>query len=270
MSGVETNAVLQAFLGSVLDAWTQLLNDVLAGSCSVEAREEADPAFGQAAVRLSLKLEGALAGSAVVEMSAPDSAALTARLAQRSTDGAQVPGQSASVGGLLSQTVALAAKKLQNTYGRTLVTVGSGEEEPGWRPKQATSFTTKAPDCAPFTFRILLSEGIVSAAPQAHSAQPPEPAAGPNNDALQKANLDRILGVALELKLQFGRRTLPLRDLVELAAGSVIELDRRVQEPAGLLLGGKVIARGEVVLSEGNYALRVTEICDLQERLESV
>ena len=63
-------------------------------------------------------------------------------------------------------------------------------------------------------------------------------------------------------KLQFGRRVLPLRDLVELAAGSVIELDKRAQEPASLLLGGKVIARGEVVLSEGNYALRVTEICD--------
>jgi flagellar motor switch protein FliN/FliY len=269
MSGVETNAVLQAFLGSVRDAWTQLLNDVLAGSCSVEAQEEADPAFGQAAVRLLLKLEGALAGSAVVEMSAADAASLTARLAQRSTDGAQVPGQSVSVGGLLSQTVALAAKKLQNAYGRTLVTVGSGEE-PGWRPRRAVSFTTKAPDCAPFSFRILLSEGIVAAASQAPTGQLPAPAAGLDNSALQKANLDRILGVALELKLQFGRRTLPLRDLVELAAGSVIELDGRVQEPAGLLLGGKVIARGEVVLSEGNYALRVTEICDLQERLESV
>jgi flagellar motor switch protein FliN/FliY len=269
MSGVETNAVLQAFLGSVLDAWTQLLNDVLAGACSVEAREEADPVFGQAAVRLLLKLEGALAGSAVVEMNAPDAAALTARLAQRSSDGAQVPGQSVSVGGLLAQTVALAAKKLQNAYGRTLVTVGSGEE-PGWRPKRATSFTTKAPDCAPFSFRILLSEGIVAAAPQAHTGQPTAPAAAPDNSALQKANLDRILGLVLELKVQLGRRTLPLRDLVELADGSVIELDRRVQEPAGLLLGGKVIARGEVVLSEGNYALRVTEICDLQERLESV
>jgi flagellar motor switch protein FliN/FliY len=110
----------------------------------------------------------------------------------------------------------------------------------------------------------------VAAAPQAHTGQPTAPAAAPDNSALQKANLDRILGLVLELKVQLGRRTLPLRDLVELADGSVIELDRRVQEPAGLLLGGKVIARGEVVLSEGNYALRVTEICDLQERLESV
>jgi flagellar motor switch protein FliN/FliY len=270
MSGVETNAVLQAFIDSLLDAWTQLLNGVLAGSCSVEAREEAEPGFGEAAVRLSLKLDGALAGSAVVEMSPADAAALAARMSQRSTDGAQVPGQSASAGGLLSQTVALAAKKLQNTYGKTLVTVGSGEE-PGWRPKRAISFTTNAPDCAPFSFRFLLSEGIVApAASQGHAGEAPGPAADLDSAALQKANLDRLLDVELDLKLQFGQRVLPLRDLVELAAGSVIELDKRVQEPAGLLLGGKVIARGEVILSEGNYALRVTEICDFQQRLESV
>jgi len=157
-------------------------------------------------------------------------------------------------------------KKLQNIYGRTLLTVGSGEE-PGWRPKKAFALITKAPECAPFSFRILLSEGIVTPAPsQAHPGS--RPAEGSN--ALQKANLDRILDLGLELQLQLGRRTLLLRDVVELAAGSVIELDKRVQEPAALLLGGRVIAHGEVVLSEGNYALRVTEICDVRQRLESV
>lgn len=270
MHGAETSAVLQAFLDYLLDAWMQLLSGVLAGSCTVQTREESEPSFGEAAVRLLLKLEGALAGSAVAEMSSADAAALTARLSQRSTDGAQVPGQSASVGGLLSQTVALAAKKLQSVYGRTLVTVGS-VEEPGWRPKKAITFVTNAPDCAPFSFRILLSEGIASqAAPPPQATRSPAPAASADNPALQKANLDRILDVALELKLQFGRRTLPLRDLVELAPGSVIELDKRVQEPASLLLGGRTVARGEVVLSEGNYALRVTEICDLSQRLESL
>jgi len=267
MSAVATNAVLQAFLDYLVDAWTQLLSGVLAGSCSLDTREEAEASFGEAAVRLTLKLEGALAGSAVVEMTTADAATLTARLAQRNTDGTQVPGQSASVGGLLSQTVALAAKKLQTAYGKTLVTVSSGEA-PGWRPSKAISFTIRAPDCDPFSFRMLLSEGIVAASPDAIglSASP----TSRDNEALQKANLDRILEITLELKLQFGRRVLLLRDLVELAAGSVIELDQRAQEPAALLLGDKVIARGEVVLSEGNYALRVTEICDVQQRLESV
>ena len=264
MSGAETNAVLQAFLDYLREAWTQLLNGVLAGACTVEARDEPEPGFGQAAVRLLLKLEGALAGSAVVEMSPADSATLVARLSQRTSDGGQVPGQSVSAAGLLSQTVALAAKKLQSIYGRTLVTVGSGEK-PGWRPTRAVSFASAAPDGTTFSFRTLLSESIV--APATSSSQT---AANGGNAALQKANLDRILDVELELTLQFGERTLPLRDLVELAAGSIIELDHRVKDPASLLLAGRLIARGEVVLSEGNYALRVTEVCDHRQRLESV
>ena len=265
MSGTESNAVLQAFLDYLREAWAQLLNGVLAAPCTVEAREEAEPGYGEAAVRLQLKLEGALAGSAVVEMTAADSAALTARLSQRTSDGGQVPGQSVSAAGLLSQTVALATKKLQSIYGRTLVTVGSGEE-PGWRPARAVSFASPAPDATAFSFRILLSESIV--APAASSNQTPTASAA--HATPQKANLDLILDVALELRLQFGERTLSLADLVELAPGSIIELDQRVQDPANLLLGGKLIARGEVVLSEGNYALRVTEVCDHRQRLESV
>ena len=267
MSDVASNAVLQAFLDHLVDAWKQLLSGVLAGQCSVEPREEAEPAFVVGAVRLSLKLEGALAGSAVVEISPVDAETLTTRLAQRTAEGSQVPGQSVSVAGLLSQTIALAVKKLQTVHGRTLVTVGSGED-PGWHPKRSIAFTTQASGCAPFSFRILLSEGIV--APAASQAQIRQPAAKSEKNTLPRENLDRILGVALQLEVQLGRRTLLLRDVVELAAGSVIELDKRVQEPAALLLGGKVIARGEVVLSEGNYALRVTEICDFRERLESI
>jgi flagellar motor switch protein FliN/FliY len=53
---------------------------------------------------------------------------------------------------------------------------------------------------------------------------------------------------------------MPLREVLELATGSVIELDRQVDEPVELLLDGKVIARGEAVIVDGNYGLRVTEI----------
>jgi len=270
MSSTKTNPVLQAFIEYVHDAWAQLLSGVLAGPCSVSVDQEATPGLGEAAVRLILKLEGALAGSAAVEMGQAEADTLAARLAQRSADGAQVPGQSVSVGGLLSQTVALAAKKLQSAYGRTLVTVGSGEAC-DWRPDKIVSFITNAPDCSPFSFRMVLSEGIITpTAASSRSSLQPAARSGMAGKTLQQANLDLILEVALDLKLQFGRRVLPLRDLVELAAGSVIELDRRLQEPADLLLGGNVIARGEVVLSEGHFALRVTEICDLQRRLESV
>jgi len=51
-----------------------------------------------------------------------------------------------------------------------------------------------------------------------------------------------------------------LRDILELGAGSVLELDREIQDPADLLLDGKLIARGEVVVVDGNFGLRVTEV----------
>ncbi len=73
-------------------------------------------------------------------------------------------------------------------------------------------------------------------------------------------NLDLLMGVDLTLTLRFGTRTLTLREILDLTSGSVVELDRQVQEPADLLLGDKLIARGEVVIVDGNYGLRITEL----------
>jgi flagellar motor switch protein FliN/FliY len=78
-----------------------------------------------------------------------------------------------------------------------------------------------------------------------------------STDAL---NLGLVLDVELSVSLRFGQRQLPLHEVLELGSGSVIELDRQVDDPVELLLDGKVIARGEAVIVDGNYGLRVTEI----------
>jgi flagellar motor switch protein FliN len=83
-------------------------------------------------------------------------------------------------------------------------------------------------------------------------------------------NLDLLLGVDLSLTLRFGQRILTLREILDLTSGSVIELDRQVQEPADLLLGDKLIARGEVVIVDGNYGLRVTEVVDPRQRMSAI
>jgi flagellar motor switch protein FliN len=79
----------------------------------------------------------------------------------------------------------------------------------------------------------------------------------PNPDQL---NLQLVMDVELNVTLRFGQRQLALREVLELTSGSVIELDRQVEEPVELLLEGKVIARGEAVVIDGNYGLRVTEV----------
>jgi flagellar motor switch protein FliN/FliY len=71
---------------------------------------------------------------------------------------------------------------------------------------------------------------------------------------------DLLMDVQLAVSMRFGSRRLLLREVLELGPGAVVELDRRVQEPVDLLLDGKVVARGEVVVIDGNYGLRVSEV----------
>ena len=73
-------------------------------------------------------------------------------------------------------------------------------------------------------------------------------------------NLNLVMDVELNVSLRFGQRRMPLSDLLELSSGSIVELDRTIDEPVELYLDGKLIARGEAVVVDGNYGLRVTEI----------
>ncbi|MDR3735513.1 MAG: FliM/FliN family flagellar motor switch protein [Acidobacteriaceae bacterium] len=81
-----------------------------------------------------------------------------------------------------------------------------------------------------------------------------------SSPVLDTVNLNLVMGVELNVTLRFGQRILSLREVLDLTSGSVIELDRQVEEPVELLLDGKIIARGEAVVIDGNYGLRVTDV----------
>ncbi len=82
--------------------------------------------------------------------------------------------------------------------------------------------------------------------------------------------LELLLDVELEAALRFGAREMPLGEILELGPGDVVELDRHVADPVDLIVGDKIVARGEVVLVNGNFGLRVTEVAAPRKRLESV
>jgi flagellar motor switch protein FliN/FliY len=63
---------------------------------------------------------------------------------------------------------------------------------------------------------------------------------------------------------------MPLSEILALGPGDVVQLDRHVSDPVDLIVGDKVVARGEVVLVNGNFGLRVTEVAKPQRRLESI
>lgn len=82
--------------------------------------------------------------------------------------------------------------------------------------------------------------------------------------------VELLLDVELEGTLRFGCRELPLGEILELGPGDVVELDRHVADPVDLIVGDKIVARGEVVLVNGNFGLRVTEVAAPRKRLESI
>jgi flagellar motor switch protein FliN/FliY len=82
------------------------------------------------------------------------------------------------------------------------------------------------------------------------------------NQGPRDPKLGRVIDVPLAVTLRFGQRQMRLREVLELSTGTLVELDRQVEEPVDLMLGERVIARGEVVIVDGNYGLRVTEIVE--------
>jgi flagellar motor switch protein FliN len=84
------------------------------------------------------------------------------------------------------------------------------------------------------------------------------------------SSIELLLDVELEATLRFGCRELPLSEILDLGAGDVVELDRHITDPVDLIVGDKIVARGEVVLVNGNFGLRVTEVAAPRKRLESI
>lgn len=84
------------------------------------------------------------------------------------------------------------------------------------------------------------------------------------------AAMSLLYDIELDATLQFGSREMPLREVLALGPGDVVELDRHVSEPVDLVVGDRIVARGEVVVASGNFALRITEVATPQLRLESI
>lgn len=83
-------------------------------------------------------------------------------------------------------------------------------------------------------------------------------------------NLDVILDIDLPMVVRFGETQLPLQALVEFGPGAVIDLGRSPDEPVDVLVSGKLVARGEVVVVGGNYGVRITEVASRVERIRQI
>ena len=100
------------------------------------------------------------------------------------------------------------------------------------------------------------------AAPEAN-----EPAAAAGSPSRQ---IELLLDVELPVSVSFGRAQLPLKDILKLTSGSIVELNRPVAEPVEVIVNNCVLARGEVVVVDGNYGVRINEVISRKERLRTL
>jgi len=94
---------------------------------------------------------------------------------------------------------------------------------------------------------------------QADATTAPRPAASPS----QAAPL--LMGVKLPIRVLLGRTQLSLRDVAQLGSGAVVELDCSPDDPVEVIVNGRIIAHGEVVVVSGNYGVRITRIASQRQ-----
>jgi len=94
--------------------------------------------------------------------------------------------------------------------------------------------------------------------------------ANPASKAGPPGSLDLLLDVELPVCVSFGRAQLMLKDVIKLTTGSIVELNRTLSEPVEVIVNNCVIARGEVVVVEGNYGIRIKQVISRQERLRTL
>ncbi len=93
---------------------------------------------------------------------------------------------------------------------------------------------------------------------------------GPDSGSSQARELEMIMDIPVKLTVELGRTKLTIKQLLELAQGSVIELEGLAGEPMDILINGYLVAQGEVVVIEDKYGIRITEIITPSERIHKL
>ena len=168
-----------------------------------------------------------------------------------------------------SQTAAAAAGAISQRLGKRVYFSGAQEQAPP--PEWAFAVQLELSH-EQTTHQLALAAGVelMKALDPAPAAAAPAPSPVATTTPSTPANLDLLLEVELPVCVTFGRTQLLLKDVLKLSSGSIVELNRLASEPVEVLINDCVIARGEVVVVDGNYGVRVTEIMSRQERIRTI
>ncbi len=156
---------------------------------------------------------------------------------------------------IVRQALSSAARALSARLEREIVCESGGESaEPAHGSWSAVEL--KAADLAA-TVSIAIEPALCAA------LDPPE-------TVPKSKNYDLLLDVELPVSVSFGRAQVALKDVLKLTTGSVVELNRDIGDPVEVIVNNCVIARGEVVVVEGNFGVRIQQVISRQERLRTL
>lgn len=276
-------------------AWISSLGLLLSRMASADWQVEsaAPPADRASLACLRVTAEGGVSGQQWLSFAASDiSALLGIFLGEEVAVGGELDqAQREAMEELVRQWSGLAASALKADFGEVTLQVAL---EPS--PDHAgggMSRLLRATDDARFITALLdldsglvngLNQGATDVALEADSKPAESPTVDPVSspvmpsartsaridELLREGNLELLMDVELPVMLRFGSRQATLQEVLDLATGAVLELDREIREPVDLVLNEKVIARGEVVVVDGNYGLRVLEVASPQQRANSL
>ncbi len=257
----EARSFMQVWAGSLASVLGQIAASPFVMECLTEAPVETQPAQ-ESDLRVIMVAAGALRGEMSLRIARPDALGVAQLFLGEPQDAAAEfkPDYQESVEELLRQVAGHAATGLKPRWGEVQLRLESGAAAPSWSPGASGWLASGGGTVCPLRLEWQLSAALNAALAAASHAAESKPAEAPPSSTAGESNLDLLMDVELEVTLRFGERSMLLRDILELGEGSVVELDRQVEEPVDLLLDGKLIARGEVVVVDGNYGLRVREM----------
>jgi flagellar motor switch protein FliN len=178
---------------------------------------------------------------------------------------------------ILGQSLGGLATSLGGVLGREVTCAAGVERGPdlqltGWATVKLQFSEPDLPALA-----IVFAPGLLTAlAPRAPAESRGEEGEGGSGDKQTPASpvgartLDLLMEVDLPVSISFGRAQIPLKDVLKLTTGSIVELNRGVNDQVEVLVNHCLLARGEVVVVEGNYGVRIQEIASRQDRLRSL
>jgi flagellar motor switch protein FliN/FliY len=179
---------------------------------------------------------------------------------------------------ILGQSLSVMARSVGSILGREILCDAGSEHttapdlgEWAW---VSPAFEGGAVPPLAVAFSANLIEAICARRPDRTTTQDPAVATRDAEDGgmglPRSRTMELLLDVDLPVSISFGKTQLPMKEVIKLTTGSIVELNRGVNEPVELLVNQCLIARGEVVVVEGNYGIRILEIASRQDRLRSL